>query len=131
MSLDLREGNGSEPKVEQLTAEAIKASVNKVAEDIRRFVKQAKEMAFTLEMEGEEQAQGMVADVSKLADKVHSFLGQCRSASQSMHTYRQSLTALPTEDQLTAEQNGLKAINAVTADIEQEIKAPKRAVSAA
>jgi len=85
------EGNGTDTKIGQLTADAIRASGLKVADELRALVKQMREGGVMIEAQAEDCAQAVIEATSAIADNVTAYIGSCKDASESVKQHRMTL----------------------------------------
>lgn len=88
-------GVNGKAKIEALTADAIKASFLKVAEEIRETAVASTTVVNNLAAEAEALSQALIKAGTEYADRVGHLLEKCREASESFQMHREKLTKLP------------------------------------
>jgi tagatose-1,6-bisphosphate aldolase non-catalytic subunit AgaZ/GatZ len=97
--MKMTKANGPRPKISEMTAEAVRASGQKVAEDIRAAAAQAGETYDLIKQEAEETAQAIVEATNAHADRIGDYIGMCAAASQSFKDHRATLANIPADNQ--------------------------------
>jgi hypothetical protein len=122
-------GNGAVTKIAEITAEAIRTSGLKTADDIRAAVKQARETLVAIEHEAEETAQAIIEATNAHANRISGYIDLCAAASASFKEHRATLTDMPLASnvpppKMTVEQSKQvdKAVDVALADLKLDVE---------